>query len=449
MAKTFSLMIKFLTVGFGISLTLGASAQTKNIKLAELEGSPPWMGISIAINHKDLNNLVASVGIDRATYSMDRGNSWSESKLGGAFGDYGGTALIADSKGNFHCFHLADPNGKGPSADTWLDRIVCQTSEDGGKTWSPGTSIGNNPPNDQVKPRPSAHPHKGLLYLTWTQFNHYGVKDPACQSNILFSMSTNDGKKWSEPFQLNHTPGDCVDDDNTPNGGVPAAAVDGKLFVAWSNQGVIFFDRSYDGGETWLNNDLAIGHQPGGWSMSVPGIERCNSMPALVVDESNSYYRSSLYLVWADQSNGENDTDIWFARSTNRGDTWTQPKRVNQDGIGKHQFLPSMVVDPATGVIYIVYYDRRAYEDLQTDVYVAYSADGGIKFTEMKISEQTFVPAPDAHVGGCLGIAAFKGIIALVWTRIDGQNASAWTAVLKQEDFIKKEELPKMQVRRR
>jgi hypothetical protein len=108
-----------------------------------------------------------------------------------------------------------------------------------------------------------------------------------------------------------------------------------------------------------------------------------------------------------------------------------------------------MVVDQKTGVIYIVYYDRRAYDDLQTDVYLAYSADGGIKFTEMKISERPFVPTPEKPLGGDLGIAAFKGVIAPVWKRVDESGTSDWVTVLKQEDFIKKEELPKMQVRRR
>jgi carbohydrate-selective porin OprB len=43
-------------------------------------------------------------------------------------------------------------------------------------------------------------------------------------------------------------------------------------------------------------------------------------MPVLKVDNSKSRMNGSLYLVWADQRNGENDTDIWFMRSTNQGD---------------------------------------------------------------------------------------------------------------------------------
>jgi len=262
-------------------------------------------------------------------------------------------------------------------------------------------------------------------------------------------MSSNDGKKWSEPVQINQAPGDCQDDAQTMQGAAPAVNTEGKLFVAWSNRGVIFLDRSYDGGKTWLGNDLAIGRFKGGGPIRVPGIQRCYSNPVLAVDNSLSYFRGSLYLVWADQSNGENDTDIWFMRSTNRGDLWTQPRHVNLDSLGKHQFLPSIAVDEETGVLYIVYYDRRAYDDLRTDVYLAYSMDGGIKFNEIKISESPFVPVPEKPFADHIAIAAYKGVIVPVWTRMDNGVTSIWTSIIKQEDLIKKEDLPRIQQLRR
>jgi hypothetical protein len=232
-------------------------------------------------------------------------------------------------------------------------------------------------------------------------------------------------------------------------GAAPAINADGKLFVAWSNGGVIYLDRSYDGGKTWLSNDLAIGRHPGGGQITVPGIQRCHSTPVLAVDNSLSYLRGTLYLVWADQSNGENDTDIWFMRSTNRGDLWTQPRRINMDSIGRHQFLPSLTVDEATGILYIVYYDRRSYDDLRTDVYLAYSTDGGLKFTEVKVSESPFVPVAERPFADHIAITAFKGVIAPVWTRMDDGSTSVWTALLRQGDLIKKEAAPRLQQLRR
>ncbi len=418
--------------------TVLAEAQFKNIQIAVHKPGMRYAPVepSIVINKKNPDNIVAGVVLDRAIHTHDGGLSWQETVLQSPFGVYGDPALVSDAKGNMYFFHLADPSGQGRSNDAWLDRIVVQKSTDGGKSWDEGKSIGLNPPKDQDKPWPAVHPKKSQVAVTWTQFDKYGSTDPACHSNILFSQSS--GKKWSKPVQINQNPGDCVDDDNTAEGAVPAIAMDGKMYVAWSNGGYIYFDRSFNGGETWLTNDLVVAEHKGGWSMNIPGLDRCNGMPVLMVDNSPSRMQGTLFLVWADQRHGADDTDIWFSRSTNYGDLWTQPVRINKDGPGRHQFLPWMAVDQTTGYLYIVYYDRRAYEDNQTDVYLAYSTDGGSTFSEVKISESPFVPTPDKFFGDYNNISAHKGVIAPIWTRMDNRESSVWTAVIKQDQLVKK-----------
>jgi hypothetical protein len=421
----FRFMKSFLISVLLLLGSTGLMAQFKNIKLAEqVDGVYPPLEPSITINPKNTKNIVAGVVLDRAIYTLDGGETWSESKLISPYGVYGDPAVIADSKGDIYFFHLADPSRQGRSNDAWLDRIVAQKSTDGGKTWSEGASIGHNPPKDQDKQWPAVHPRKQILATTWTQFDKYGDKSAECHSNIMFSKSTNGGKKWSDAVQINQLPGDCVDDDNTTEGAVPAIDSEGRIFVAWSNQGTIYMDRSYDGGNVWLQNDLTITKHHGGWAMNIPGISRCNGMPVLMVDNSPGTFHGSLYLVWADQKNGVDDTDIWFVRSTNRGDNWTQPARINKDAPGKQQFLPWLAVDQTTGYIYIVYYDRRAYDDLQTDVYLAYSMDGGNTFTEKKISERPFIPTASKFFGDYNNISAHK-------------RTSVWTAVIKSEELVK------------
>lgn len=431
--------MKFLSIAVLLAAHLATFGQFKNIKLTEqVDGVYPPVEPSITINKKNPKNIVAGVVLDRAIYTLDGGVTWSETKLESPYGVFGDPALISDAEGNIYFFHLADPGKKGRGDEAWLDRIVCQKSTDGGKTWNEGASIGNNPPKDQDKEWPAVHPRKDYICTTWTQFDKYGLDDPNCHSNIMFSMSSNEGKKWSAPVQISQNPGDCLDDDNTAEGAVPAVDNEGRVFVAWANQGNIYFDRSFDGGTTWLNNDLLIAKQEGGWAMDIPGLSRSNGMPVLMVDNSKGRLRNSLYLVWADQKNGTNDTDIWFSRSTNFGDLWTQPLRINQDGPGKHQFLPWMAIDDETGYIYIVYYDRRAYDDLQTDVYIAYSADGGGSFKETKISESPFIPTDTNFFGDYTNIAAHKGVITPIWTRMDNGRTSIYTAVIKDEELVRK-----------
>lgn len=431
--------MKILSIAVFLTVHLTTFAQFKNIKLAEqVDGIYPPVEPSITINKKNPKNIVAGVVLDRAIYTLDGGETWNTTKLESPYGVYGDPALISDAKGNIYYFHLADATRSGSSNEGRLDRIVCQKSSDGGKTWSSGSSIGHNPPKDQDKEWPAVHPRKDFICTTWTQFDKYGSDDPNCHTNIMFSMSTNEGKKWSTPVQISQNPGDCIDDDNTAEGAVPAVDNEGRLFVAWASHGNIYFDRSFDGGTTWLNNDLLIAKQEGGWAMDIPGLSRSNGMPVLMVDNSKGRLRNSLYLVWADQKNGTDDTDIWFSRSTNFGDLWTQPIRINLDGIGKHQFLPWMAVDDETGYIYIVYYDRRAYDDLQTDVYLAYSFDGGGSFKETKINETPFIPTDTNFFGDYTNIAAHKGIITPIWTRMDNGRTSVYTAVIKDSELIKK-----------
>lgn len=194
-------------------------------------------------------------------------------------------------------------------------------------------------------------------------------------------------------------------------------------------------DRSYDGGETWLSTDIIVANQPGGWDIKVPGHDRANGMPVLLSNPSKTNVRNHLYLVWADGTNGPDDTDVWFSRSVDNGDHWSIKQRINDDPTRSHQYLPWTAVDPVTGYIYIVYYDRRNYPDQQTDVYLAYSTNGGTTFTNVKISEQPFTPSEDSFFGDYTNIAAYNGIITPIWTRMDNGRTSVVTCVIRFEEL--------------
>lgn len=99
----------------------------------------------------------------------------------------------------------------------------------------------------------------------------------------------------------------------------------------------------------------------------------------------------ALYLAWADGRNG--DLDVFFMRSTNGGESWSAPLRVNDDPLKnkKSQKWPRMSV-AGNGRIDIAWYDYRndakdtPKDDVEfflgdtNDVYVASSDDGGASF---------------------------------------------------------------------
>lgn len=416
---------------FFLLTSLSSFGQFKNVKIADVPLTD-LPNVDVVINKRNPNNIIIASPLGTVYYSLDGGTTWQNVKLTSSFGLYGDPSLASDDKGNIFAFNLSDPTGEGSKNEKSLDQILCHISKDGGKTWEEGSHIGLNTPKDQRRPRATID-SKGNIWVVWTQFDKYKDADANCTSSILLTTSSS-GKKWAKPFQISLTPGNCIDDDSTTTGAVSAVASDGKAFVAWANQGKIFLDRSFNGGGLWLTNDIAIGTQSGGSSMKIPGHDACTGAPVLMIDQSKSVQQGTMYISWADQRNGESNTDIWIMRSTNFGDNWSTPMRLGEDKNNRHQYLPSMTIDQSNGNVYVVYFDRGNYEDNQTDVYLAYSTDAGSNFKSVKISESPFVPGESSGLNA--SISAYRGIITPVWTRVDNGSVTVWTALIKEKDII-------------
>ncbi len=385
---------------------------------------------SIKINPQNTNIIVAGAVLNSYFYSSDSGQTWQQGYLSSTYGVWGDPVIDVDSDGNFYYFHLSNPtNGN------WIDRIVCQKSTDNGQTWNDGTYAGLNGTKAQDKHWTIIDKNNNTIYMTWTQFDVYGSSNPNDKSQILFSKSTDQGDTWSAPIKVNVVDGDCVDSDNTVEGAVPALGPNGELYVAWAGPNGLVFNKSLDGGNTWLNQEIAIDPMPGGWDMAIPGIYRANGMPITKCDLSGGPNHGTIYVNWADQRNGTNDTDIWLSKSIDGGNTWSTPVRVNDDPAGKQQFFTWMDIDQTNGNLFFVFYDRRAYNDNQTDVYLAYSTDGGDTFSNVKISQSPFIPNSNVFFGDYTNLSVHNNIIRPIWTRLDGSNLSIWTDITPFEQL--------------
>ena len=388
---------------------------------------------SIAINPNNTNQLVAGSNINKVYRSNDGGLTWTKSTLTSSYGVWGDPAIVADNNNNFYFTHLSNP-----TSGNFLDRIVCQKSTNAGSTWSNGSFAGLTTNKEQDKQWISFDPINNNLYMSWTQFDSYGSTDPSDKTIILFSKSTDFGLTWSAPIKLNEVDGSCIDNSTTVEGAVPAPGPSGQVYVAWSGPNGLVFKKSLDQGVTWPTTETQIiaTHE---WDFAIPGIDRCNGMPITICDLSPSAHHGTIYVNWADQSNGANDTDIFLSKSTDGGTTWSSPLRVNNDAPGKHQFLSWMALDQTNGYIYIVFYDRRNYTNNNTDVYLAYSTDGGSTFTNTKISITSFLPTSSVFFGDYTNIVAHNGVIRPIWTRLASGQTSVWTAILSQNQLDAKE----------
>jgi hypothetical protein len=296
--------------------------------------------------------------------------------------------------------------------------------------WTDGIAIGKNAPKDQDKQWATTSKDGSEIYVTWTEFDKYESTEPNDHSRILFSKGKKGETSFSKPIAISDVEGGCLDDDNTVEGAVPAAGLNNEVYVAWAHQENIYFNKSLDGGNTWMPKSKVAMSIPGGWNQEIPGIYRANGMPILLSDLSNGPNRGNLYLCWSDERNG--DVDVFVSSSSDGGEHWSEAVRVNNDEGHAHQFFPWMAVDAVTGNLYAVFYDRRNYTDYNTDVYLASSKDGGKTWTNERISEKPFITNASVFLGDYNNISAVNGVVRPIWTRIDNYETSVWIALIQK-----------------
>ena len=113
--------------------------------------------------------------------------------------------------------------------------------------------------------------------------------------------------------------------------------------------------------------------------------------------------------VWASDPAGTPDnSDVFFSRSTNGGANWSAAVQLGGGGGATDQFEPFVAVGGA-GAVTVVWYDRRndAANNLLTDVYKAFSSDGGANFGAIqRVTDQSFGipqlnPNFDPNIANC------------------------------------------------
>ena len=399
------------------------SAQFPNVLISNFNDPEE---VSICINPKNPQQVVAGANIDNLFYSADGGQTWTvdilEDPVNGVWGD---PEIFTDTAGNFYFSHLANP----PQNGNWVDRIVFSKSTDGGLTWGAGTYTGLNGAKVQDKEQAIVNPANNEIYVTWTQFDNYESTAAGDSSIILFSKSTDSGQTWSIPQRICSQAGDCLDSDYTVEGATPAVGPNGEIYVVWAWGFGLYFNKSLDGGNTCLPYETFITSMPGGWNYNITGLFRSNGLPVTLCDNNGT-----IYVNWTDQRNGSTDTDVWLIKSEDGGNSWSVPVRVNDDAPGKQQFLTWMDIDPVNGNIYCVFYDRRNYNSSDsTDVYLARSGDGGNSFINYKVNAEAFLPDSEIFFGDYTGISVYNNKVLPMWMAYNNDTLSVWTALIDAE----------------
>jgi hypothetical protein len=207
-------------------------------------------------------------------------------------------------------------------------------------------------------------------------------------------------------------------------------------------------NSSFDGGVTF-GQQKTIAPTIVAFDDGIPAMasRRALLYPACDADRSSGPKRGALYCSWMDET-ATNGTDVFVARSTDRGASWSAPVRVNDDPTGerKDQFNQWLSVDPTSGSINLSWNDaRNDPADTKTDIFFAQSTNGGVSFApNVKVTtEMTDESAANLNAdagnqyGDYEGIVAFNGIIHPIWTdgRLDGTIDQSTGQLIGEEVF--------------
>lgn len=389
----------------------------------------------ITQNPTNSNEYAVGANLDAAFISIDGGKTWEYDTLGCEKYTWGDPCLVSNTKGDFFFFHLQKQNYS--AEESRLEKIICQKYNKKRSDWIPISAVSCDTPKSVDKEWAcidtfAKSPYKNRIYLGWTLMDELESEKAKDSSNIYLAHSDDDGKTWSHAFKISQLAGNCEDKNGTTSGTNICVGLNGALYVTWANRKKIFFDRSFDGGRSWLIKDVEVANEPGGWYYNVPGLTRAIGFPTMSCDVSNGAYRGNIYVSWSDQRNGKKNTDVFLVSSKDSGQTWTKPIKVNTDNGKAHNFMSSMTTDAVTGYIYVVFYDRRRYQNVAlTDVYLAISKDGGKTFVNTKINKYPFTPVDLGFLGDYISITARNGIVRPVWTQMNIQGKTyLYTAII-------------------
>ncbi len=257
----------------------------------------------------------------------------------------------------------------------------------------------------------TSSPYYNNLYIAWIQDRGWNMPSP--WGDIYFSYSNDAGANFSQAHRINSWAHDM--------GNMPTLDVgkDGTIYVVWMDynvqtggQGIIFLDKSTDGGVTW-GPDIPVD------TIILPPLHlngntgiRAKGAPVIRVLPSDPNH---LCLVFAEDPDGAgpDEADIFMRISYDGGMTWLMSDkfRVNDDNTTNDQILPWISIKK-NDIIDIVWYDKRNdYQDVTFDVFYTYSLDGGITFApNMRVNQYPFLPpfipkTSDLWFGEYLGLA--------------------------------------------
>src|ERR1043166_5625475 len=204
-------------------------------------------------------------------------------------------------------------------------------------------------------------PFFGRMYVSWNDFNVGG-------GALFVRYSTDNGLTWPNSRQLTNN--------FIRNVQITADKVTGTVYVAGMDEGGGGFPhndtnkifRSTDGGNTWANTYT-------GAPFSGPGVQACTDNTYFTCMFNNqggavptfwrhegwgepAAFNGVVHLVYAQHGDGSDPGDVFYIRSTDGGNTFGTPFKLNTDSTTRPQWQPNLSASDA-GTLLATWYDAR------------------------------------------------------------------------------------------
>ncbi len=311
--------------------------------------------------------------------SNDGGATWSDSLVGvPPYDRHSDPVMSYDADGNLLMNILAFPSTAGNSG------LFVWTSTDGGASWSePVTAVDEGPggpfeDKQWMNVDRTGGTYNNRVYVPWARFT---------SSSRIYLVHSITPTIYSSPVP--------VSDAFSVQWPTVTVTPDGTVLVAWVSFGLsrIMLDRSTDGGDTWGSDKTVVSLS--GIPQNINGGILIFPYPAMEADVTGGPYNGTTYILYSGFA-ADGSTDLSLLRSTNKGDTWSAPVRIHDDPLnnGADQFHPWIAINE-DGILTASWYDRRLDpNNLNFDLYIAHSFDGGATWTaNRRISEVSSSPA--------------------------------------------------------
>lgn len=267
--------------------------------------------------------------------------------------------------------------------------VAIGVSNDGGRSWSqryPAFSrcAGGNAANGGDYERASdpwvTVSADGVAHAIVIAFNGAALA-PGSLSSVLVSRSLDAGNTWSTPTTLVREGGDAFHDKQT----MTADPFDARfVYAVWdrissANTGPTWFARSVDGGASW---------EPAR-PIFDPGVNRQTLGNIIVVLPNGTLVNVYSQI---DAVNSGINAYLDLIRSTDNGQTWSPPIRINQQvsvgtvdpetgvRVRDGSLVPSIAVKPDGGLV-VAWQDSRFSQGARDAILVSHSDDGGFTWT--------------------------------------------------------------------